>query len=466
MTAVLTTAETRLHVPEFRGAALELMHCTDREVCLDGPAGTGKSFAALWKMHLRRLLIPGSRGLLARKTLVSLKASTLVTFRQKIQPERYGVRFWSAKGDEPAHYAYPNGSQLVIVGLDKPGKAMSTEYDDILIDEALDTEEEMAEALVTRIDRPGSLATVPYAQLIYVTNPGPPTHWLNQRMNAGRTTRLRSYHSDNPAMTDSYLATLANSLTGARRQRLLGGLWVAAEGAVYEDAWEPQRHVLKRATLSSKPFTLYGDCGIDRTWTRYLGIDWGYRNPAVLKWYVRKPDGELVVYRELYQTMTLVEDLAKHALTYMGWRLSETGALTPTREDADPLPREIIADHDAEDRATFERHFGMSVYPANKGKDSINDGIKAVTKRLQEDRLQYLDESLVQRDPLLDAMKKPCSSLDEFESYVWDTRAGRPPKEQPIDEHNHAMDVDRYVVLYFDRGAPDAGSIPFEAIGF
>lgn len=462
--------------PTFTGGAAALLTCADTEVCLDGPAGTGKSYAALWKMHLRRILFPGSRGLLARKSLIALKSSTLVTFREQVLGPLLtsgAVRFWGSRGDEPAHYAYWNGSKVVIVGLDKPGKAMSTEYDDILVDEALDTDERDIEALLTRIQRPGHLYGVegrpPYAQLVLVTNPGAPTHWLNQRMLTGRTTRIPSRHSDNPAMTPAYLALLNHNLTGVRRKRLFLGIWAAAEGAVYEDTWNPDIHVVKRATYTQRGGgDLWGNCGLPDEWPRYLGIDWGYRNPAVVKWYARLPDGELLVYREIYVTMTLVEDLAREALSLMGWRLSpETGALTPTRRDPDPLPREIIADHDAEDRATFERHFGLGVFPADKGAKSISDGIQAVTKRLQDRRLLYLEGSLVRRDPLLDQAKKPASSLDEFESYVWDTRAGRAPRETPMDENNHGMDVDRYVVRYFDRDDPSGGSrIAFEAIGF
>jgi len=474
VTTATASNALRITTPAFAGGADELMACADTECCMDGPAGTGKSYAALWKMHLRRILFPGSRGLLARKTLIALKSSTLVTYREQVLGPLLTsglVRFWAAKGDEPPHYAYWNGSKVVIVGLDKPGKAMSTEYDDILVDEALDTEESDIEALLTRIQRPGHVYGVgiegrpPFAQLVLVTNPGAPTHWLNRRMLAGRTHRILSHHSDNPAMTAEYLQLLDRNLTGVRRKRLYLGIWAAAEGTVYEDAWNPETHVVKRATIAKRP-DLWGDCGIDPAWPRYLGIDWGYRNPAVVKWYVRLPDGELVVYRELYLTMTLVEDLAREARALMGWRMNELGALTPTRKDADPLPREIIADHDAEDRATFERYFGLGVFPADKGKNSISDGIQAVTKRLQDKRLIYLADSLVRRDPLLEQAKKPCSSVEEFESYVWDTRAGRPPREQPIDESNHGMDVDRYVVRYFDREEPSGGSISFEAVGY
>lgn len=462
----------RVTAPEFHGGADELMEATDTEVCLDGPAGTGKSYAALWKMHLRRIMFPGSRGLLARKTLISLKSSTLVTYREQVLGDLYTngyVTFHSAKGDEPAHYAYWNGSKVVIVGLDKPGKAMSTEYDDILVDEALDTEEADIEALLTRIQRPGHLYGVdgrpPYAQLVLVTNPGPPTHWLNRRMLTGRMRRIFSRHTDNPQMTLEYLALLKRSLTGARRKRLLDGVWAAAEGTVYEGVWDPDVHVVKRDKYARRS-GLYGDCGIPTEWPRYLGIDWGYRNPAALLWFAKLPDGQLIRYRELYVTMTLVEDLAREALLIMGWKMNESGALVMTRKDADPLPREIIADHDAEDRATFERYFGLAVFPADKGADSISDGIQAVIKRLQDKRLLFLADSSVRRDTLLDDAKKPASTEEEYESYIWDTRAGRPPKETPIDANNHGQDVVRYVVRYFDRDEPDAASIPFEAVGY
>src|SRR5258708_19006932 len=251
--------ETRLAVPAFRGGAAELMSAADTEVCMDGPAGTGKSFAALWKMHLRRIYFPGSRGLLARKTLISLKSSTLVTYREQVLGPLLAsghVKYYGAKADEPAHYAYWNASKTVIVGLDSPGKAMSTEYDDVLVDEALDTEEADIEALLTRIQRPGHLYNMPgrppFAQVILVTNPGPPHHWLNQRMLAQRTRRVLSLHGDNPAMTPEYLHLLETSLTGARRERLFAGRWVSAEGTVYEDAWQRQRNLLPRARYSAR----------------------------------------------------------------------------------------------------------------------------------------------------------------------------------------------------------------------
>ena len=439
------------------------------QVMVKGPAGTGKSRGVLEYLNWIATEYAGCRILMLRKTRRSLTESGMVTFERKVLHPGQGVT-WNATLQR---YQYPNGSVIAVAGMDKPGKVMSSEWDLIYPQEANELSEAEWEACTTRLRN----GVVPWQQIVGDRNPDAPHHWLRQRELSGAVTMLASHHEDNPTLWDrakrewtpqgaAYLAKL-DELTGVRYLRLRMGVDAAAEGMVYQDAWDTQRHLVPRRTYSRKPDSLWGDCGIDPTWPRYLGIDWGYRNPAALLWLARRPDGELLLYRELYQTMRLVEDLAREALAYMGWEMSEqTGALTPTTANPDPLPREIIADHNAEDRATFERHFGLSVFPAHKGKDSIADGIQAVTKRLQDNRLHILEGSLVARDPLLDEAKKPCSVVEEFESYVWDTRAGRPPREQPIDDSNHGLDALRYAVTYFDRSAPDARNIPFEAIGF
>lgn len=461
MAAAVATLQqpTKQYLPQ--GGAHELMLCRNAEVVLDGPANTGKSYAGLWKMHLAAIKYPGMHGLLLRKTLVSLKASTLVTFRERILGADSPVRYWTARGDEPAHYAYPNGSKVYVGGMDNARKLMSTEYDLVVWDEATDGEVDEWEALGTRM----RYGVMPYQQLIGCVNPQAPTHWLNQRMLVGRTTRLLSRHEDNPTCTLEYLQRLSE-LTGVRRKRLFLGIWAAADGTVYEGAWDPERNHPPRKAYSTRPDSLWGDCGINRDWPRYMAIDWGYRAPLSVQWYGRPPDGDLILYREIYVTMRTVETVAKEALAYMGWRMEPSGQLVPTRTDCDPLPREIVADVDPGDRATWEMHFGLRVFPATKGKDSISDGIQAVTRRLSEGRLKVLQHSLVERDPLLDERKQPCGFAEEVESYIWDTRAGRAPREVPMDDHDHAMDAARYLVQYFDREPQTGGSISFEAVGF
>ena len=427
-------APTQTYTP--RGGARQLLLCRDPECLIEGPANTGKSYAGLWKMHLAAIKYPGMHGLLLRKTLVSLKASTLVTYRERILGPTSPVRFWTAKADEPAHYAYPNGSKLYVGGMDNAAKIMSTEYDLALWDEATDGEQSEWEALGTRM----RYGRMPYQQRIGCVNPQAPTHWLNQRANTGRVTRLLSRHEDNPTVTPEYLKLL-DALTGVRRARLYLGLWAAAEGAVYEDAWDRARNLIDRGVICARAKDLRGDCGIPRDWPRYLSVDFGYTHPFVCQWWTHDPDGRLYRYREIYLTHRLVEDHAATIRELCAWG----------KPNGDPMPRAVITDHDAEDRATFERHLGLMTTPAHK---SVSDGIQAVSARLRpagdgKPRLFLLRDSLVQPDPYLMDAKQPTCTEEEVESYIWQQNAaGR--KEAPVKEHDHGLDATRYLVAYFD----------------
>ncbi len=54
----------------------------DRELLLVGSTGTGKTLAALWKLHLFCWKYPGVRTLMVRKTLVALTGSSMVAYQE------------------------------------------------------------------------------------------------------------------------------------------------------------------------------------------------------------------------------------------------------------------------------------------------------------------------------------------------------------------------------------------------
>ena len=409
-----------------RGAARRVLECRDFEVLCEGPVGTGKTYGLLWKAHLAALKYPGMKALLLRKTQKSLTESAIQTYVQKVLPTAgYGVRPFSGNIEEPRSFKYPNGSRFVVAGLDNPGKVMSSEYDIALIFEATQIDVQAWEDITTRLRN----GVMPYQQIIADCNPNAPTHWLNQRAIEGKTTRLRSVHQDNPLLWDAnagawtpfgaeYMARLEN-LTGVRRKRNLLGLWVAAEGQIYEE-WNPEVNMLP-ATFE-----------IPAEWPRYWCIDFGFVNPFVWQWWAQDPDGRLYLYRQIYETKRLVEDHAMHGLA-----LSKD----------EPRPVAVITDHDAEDRATFERKTGYRTTSAHK---SVSDGIQAVASRLKTQadnrpRLYVVEDSVVRRDGELREAGKPTSTEDEFTTYVWDER-----KEAPVKEDDHGMDATRYMVAHLD----------------
>jgi hypothetical protein len=377
---------------------------------------------------------PGMRGLIVRKTLASLGSTALVTWREHVITEALAsglVRFYGGSPQESAQYKYQNGSVIVVGGMDKATRIMSSEYDVVYVQEAIELTENDWEAILTRLRN----GRVSFQQVLADTNPDVPTHWLNQRCNRGQTVRLECRHEDNPVLFApdggvtvrgaAYLAKL-DSLTGVRHQRLRLGKWVAAEGLIYE-GWDRAVHLVDRFDVPDE-------------WTRWWSVDFGYRNPFVWQCWAEDPDGRLYLERELYRTKRLVEDHARDILRVT---------------DGQPRPRALICDHDAEGRATLEKYLGLSSTAARK---AVTDGIQAVSSRLAlagdgRPRLFVMRDALVERDAELAEAKRPCSTEEEFPAYAWDQGPGKSPKETPLKDNDHGMDAARYVVARLDLGS-------------
>jgi PBSX family phage terminase large subunit len=418
-----------------RGAALEVFNRRDDEVLLAGPAGTGKSRAAMEKLHLMALLNPGMRGLIIRKTATSLTSSALKTWERDVVNHALSdgsVWFHGGSNREPPAYRYTNGSTVAIGGMDKPIKVMSTEYDVAYVQEATEFTEDEWESLSIRL-RSGRMS---FQQIIADCNPAHPTHWLKQRVARGQTVMLHSRHEDNPRYFNAdgtvtvegaaYMARL-DALTGVRRLRLRDGIWAASEGVIYED-WDEGRHVID-------PFVPPKD------WPRYWSIDFGFVHPFVWQDWTRRPDGCLILVREIYHTKRIVADHCKQIKRLHTVDGTENGMWKS------PRPQFIVADHDAEDRATFEREMGWGTTAANK---TVSEGIQAVQQRFRTDgqgrsRMEFMRNACVETDQDLVDRKMPTCTVEEIPGYVW-----APGKEQPVKDLDDGCDAKRYLVAEVD----------------
>jgi len=439
------------------GTAVDAFKFKGPELLYAGPAGTGKSKCLLEKLHAVALKYPGMRGLIVRKTLASLGSTALVTYEEHVAKEHLAngeVSWFGGSAKEAACYRYRNGSRIVVGGMDKAMKIMSSEYDVVYVQEATELTEEDWEAITTRL-RNGKM---PYQQIIADANPDVPTHWLKIRCDLKKTHYIRSRHEDNPVLFNqgpdgpgvltevgkAYMSKL-DALTGVRYQRLRKGIWCAAEGLVYEE-FDPAVHLHKR--IGRPPIS----------WTRYVTVDFGYTNPMVVQFWAEDEDGRLYLYRELYETKITVEDMAPKILK----------AMNLTNE---PRPRMIICDHDAEGRATLEKHLGMSTKAAKK---TIEDGIQAVKMRMKRSevdgrpRIYLCEDAIVERDRDLADRKKPTCTIEEIVGYIWDrgtTKAqldGKPPRELPVKEDDHGCDAMRYMIAERDlRSRPRVRTITY-----
>ena len=411
---------------EPRGAAAELFRRKDGEILISGAAGTGKSVAALAKLHYACLMTPKVRCLIVRKTHTSLAASTLVSFKEKVAKEALEsglLHYFGGSGSEPASFRYQNGSRIIVGGLDRASRLLSTEFDLAFLDEATEATPEDVETIISRL-RNGRLS---FHQLIMATNPDAPTHHLKKRADTGRCVMLYSKHEDNPRLYDNgewtpegaaYISRLEN-LTGARYHRLRWGRWVAREGIIYE-GFDPSIHVVPSFTPPPE-------------WPLTVSVDFGFIHAFVAQFWRSDEDGRLYLQREIFHSRRLVEDHARQMVKIV--------------EDLGARPAAVICDHQSESRAVLERHFGYRTEPAFK---AVTEGIQAVQSRLREEkdgraRVFFMDGTLLERDPMLVEFARPTCTVEEFPSYVWDEK-----KEAPVKDMDDGMDGLRYRIAYDD----------------
>ncbi len=464
------TGKRHVHNYAPRGGCKEVMEAREPEVLISGPAGTGKSRACLEKIHMVCMLTPNTRALILRKTLASLGSSALVTWRNYVIKEAVAVSavvYYGGSKEEPAQYRYKNGSSVTIGGLDKPSRIMSTEYDIIYVQEATEITLEDLEMINTRLRN----WNISFQQLLMDCNPAGTKHWLKLRANEGLVKLIESRHEDNPRLFDivinedlsvtynvtergaKYIAIL-DKLTGVRHKRLRLGLWVSAEGIVYEE-FDPAVHVLQWAFDSEGERIPLPD-----EWERIWGIDWGYRNPFVCKWYAVGDDGEVYMYREIYMTGRTV---GEHAQTIMDivcpektttWydHFNKVERSRTEREWIEPQPTAIIADHDLQARETFRKATGLGTQAAIK---DVSEGIDIHKDRLKVDerglaRFYLMADSLVERDEDLVADLLPWRTEDEYSGYAWKVSTDGRKLDEPVKKDDHGLDVDRYVSMYLD----------------
>lgn len=383
------------------------------EILFEGPAGTGKTRAVLEKAHLCAEKYAGARILLVRKTRKSLTESVLVTYEEKVLPERSYIKRGAGR-DHRHSYHYNNGSTIVLGGMDNPDRIMSTEYDLICSFESTELNEDDGEKLTTRLRN----GIMPYQQWIADCNPAAPTHWLNRRATSGLMIRVYSRHEDNPSVTPEYLDTLKR-LTGARLARLYEGRWASQEGLVYQ---------FDHLVNMCNSFQIPAD------WPKYRVIDFGYNNPFVCQWWAESPDDINYMYREIYYSHRIVSQHAEQIKKYsQGERYIAT-----------------IADHDAEDRATLHAA-GIQTIAATK---DITSGIDIVRGKLSPEgngkpSIVLFHDALIERDQQLFDEKRPVCTREEFDSYSYPKNStGQLIKEAPNKVDDHGMDCLRYLSNY------------------
>jgi phage terminase large subunit len=271
-----------------------------------GAKGGGKSMGLRLIMLKRRFQYPGSSGVIFRKTFPELE-------KNHIRPllEGYpGLKRFYNEGKRIL--TLPNRSTLEFAFCAKKsdlGKYQGQEYHDLAIEEAGEWPEGWFQTL-RGSNRTGK-AGIP-VRTILTANPGGIGHaWLKRLFitrvyDSARSERPEDYAfikalvTDNPALMRNdpdYVRRLDAEKNEMLRRAYRWGDWDIAAGQFFSE--------LSRDIHYLEKFT------IPKHWTRFHSYDYGFNHPACYLWWAVDEDGNLYVYRELYQAHLRVDQQAK-----------------------------------------------------------------------------------------------------------------------------------------------------------
>lgn len=136
------------------------------------------------------------------------------------------------------------------------------------------------------------------AKLFATTNPDTPGHWLKRDYLDRKLPDLLSLKftlEDNPHLSQEYIAALKSEFSGVFYDRFILGMWVAAEGRIYDtfsernilSAEEMADRLSENRLITSVVGVDYGGNGSASVFC-HVGFDAGFRNVYVLSEYYDK----------------------------------------------------------------------------------------------------------------------------------------------------------------------------------
>jgi len=274
-----------------------------------------------------------------------------------------------------------------------------------------------------------SRLSVAGARFFGTTNPDFPTHWLKVEYLDNPGLDLSVWHftlDDNPNLDPAYVAALKSEYTGVWYQRYIQGLWVAAEGAIYKDAWSDEENLFDDDTPG-----LDQDMRIRAANRRYIAVDYGTANPMVYLDIIDDGRALWVVNEYYYDSRkTGVEKTDGQYADDLQAFIAEAGqhGIAPAAIIVDPSAASFKAELSR--RRLFTRDLGETVNADNE----VLDGIRMVSTMLHR--------------RLIRVHKTRCPMLHkELTSYVWDDKwIQKGGKERPVKINDHTCDALRYLV--------------------
>ncbi|MGQ2287191.1 PBSX family phage terminase large subunit [Leuconostoc suionicum] len=385
-----------------------LFNTKHRYIVYKGSRGSGKSEAEATQVIYDIVTKSYVNWLVLRRYANTNRQSTF-TLLQKVA-NRMGVgNLFQFNSSLPEITYKPTGQKILFRGADKPLSITSISVETgnlcrLWVEEAYQLESEEAFDTVDESMRGIINDSNGFYQTVLTFNPWNERHWLKKRFfdkdtRVGNSLALTTTYKDNPFLDEDYVNRLLEmKKRNPRRARVaVDGEWGVAEGLIYENTFVENfdiREVLKSARI-------------------VRGMDWGYGpDPtAFIEYAINVRTKDVYIFKEMYKQHMLTDEIFKW-LYVNGYQQGD-----------------IRADY------------------ANGGDRMIqelkNKGIKGI-KRAHKYEIMfgvtYLQDYKIHVLPSLE------HTIEELNSYVYDTDKEGGWVGKAVDKNNHLMDAMRYAV--------------------
>jgi PBSX family phage terminase large subunit len=405
-----------------------------------GGFGSGKS-VVLCTAIITQAVLYGGDYLISRHFMPELRRTTMKTFIDMCPPELV-IEKKETVGE--VYLRSRNGVAVVyFIGLDEPGKIDSMNLSGFAIDEASQTTEEAFLKLQGRLRntkglRKGLLVGNPkgrdHVYRYFVSKvalkaiPPCPEYPEGRSLEEVKADycMIVAPSTENKHLPRGYVANMLGTYSKERIQRDIMGSFDSFEGMIYSE--------FNRSTHVVEPYT------IPDGWTRIIGQDDGFTNPAASIFGAVDENGDIVIYDEVYIRETVVEDLVKKHIN------PKIGSQKISGVYIDPSTKA------RRNQAGGVAYSNFSVYLDNLPKSvpliCANNDVSVGIDRVKT----FLKVNPKTKKPKITIFDTCVNLLEEIGEYRWaelsaNQEGTKNQKEEPRKYNDHAMDALRYLIM-------------------
>jgi phage terminase large subunit len=384
--------EITFNKSDFNDCYLSHLDNPSRFLVFYGGAGSGKSVFIAQRYVYRCLSEPYFRLVYCRKVANTIRNSQFQLFKDLITRSGLDQFFHIKEGNMEIECS--NGNKLIAFGLDNREKIKSIqEPTDIWAEEMNEFDEEDISQLLLRL----RTKKAKYNQLVGSFNPISTEHWIYDALIVSKRFNcemVKSTYKDNKFLPDTYkayLESLKDTNENFYKVYCLGEWGGAIKGLIYTK-WQLCDHVPQFATY-------------------IYGLDFGFNDPAALV-KIGVVDKRFVYVQQLiFKTGLTNTDLIKEMQKF--------------NIGKDP----IYADSARPEAIEEIYRAGFNIKKADKGKDSVQNGIDFVCS---------LNLNIMNDSPDL---------IKEINNYRWmEDKNGKMIEGKPVDFMDHLLDAMRYAL--------------------